>query len=121
MAAASKSRGAGVSSIPALIIETFAHRGPAYDNPYYRGSDRADFQTRAGSADGIKAFLAAHLGGRGVLEEAAPEGGALPHVSRPDRRQQECDTPPRIFASIALGRDAAARAAEVSSFPLLEH
>jgi len=38
-------------------------------------------------------------------------------MSRPDRRQQECDTPPRIFASIALGRDAVARAADVLSFP----
>ena len=29
--------GAGVSSIPVLNIETFTHRGPACDNPYYRG------------------------------------------------------------------------------------
>src|SRR5215469_3965696 len=37
-----------------------------------------------------------------------------------DRRQQECDTPPRFFASITLGRDAVARPADVSSFlPLL--
>ena len=41
-------------------------------------------------------------------------------LSRPDGRRQECDTAPRIFASIVLGRDAVARPADVSSFlPLL--
>jgi len=37
-----------------------------------------------------------------------------------DRRQQECDTPAKFFASITLGRDAVAGPADVSSFlPLL--
>jgi|SRR6516162_6864819 len=49
-------------------------------------------------------------------DEAAPKVGALPHVSRPDRRQQECDTPPRIFALSRLPVMPSPGPADVSSF-----
>jgi len=49
-------------------------------------------------------------------DEAAPKVGALPHVSRPDRRQQECDMPPRIFALLRLAVMPSSGPADISRF-----
>src|SRR5215469_2223591 len=72
--------------------------------------------SRAWASTGVFDVTRALIG-RQRADATRRQRWALPHMSRPDRRQQECDTPPRIFASIALGRDAVARAADVLSFP----